>query len=189
MARPKGSQNKFKPPAQIIPNGLIERCEQWRDGWKKVGTYEDIQNLLENTINATVCGVLDKGIANSIVYQAQLQLIAIDRIRQHSNPGAELGDDAIKFAEGMTVEQGHRLLKATTAQMQVNILNTFAREKQKLEDEQNGVVDVESVKIDKTDSFQNKTSQLIKMIKHKNEKPLQPENVDAMVEDDDLAEF
>lgn len=189
MARPKGSQNQSKIPDLQVPMALQARCENWLTAWKSVKTYEDIQIFLENLMNATAIGVIDKSIANSLVYQAQLQLIAIDRIRQHSNPGADLSDDARRFAEGMTVEEAHRLMKATSAQMQVNILNKMAAEKKRIEDEQAGIIEVAPIKFDKNDAFSKKVTALIHITKNKNEQPLQPENVDAIVDGDEPAEF
>lgn len=189
MPRPKGALNKPKVADLVIPAGLVARCQKWLTEWKSVKSYEDIQVFLENLMNATAIGEIDKSIANSLVYQAQLQLIAIDRIRAHSNPGADLSDDARRFAESMTVEQAHRLMKATTAQMQVNIINKMAAEEKRIKDEQAGIVEAEVIKFDKNDAFTKKVSALIHITKNKNEQPLQPENVDAIVEDDDLVEF
>lgn len=188
MPRPKGSKNLPKVIQYHPSASLRDRAETWMANYQQIKSYEDILNYLENSVNAVRCGALDKGDANSGVYHLQLALMAIDRIKQHSDVAAGLTDEAKVFAQSLTVEQAHLLMKQASDAAKVNILNTLAKQKQQIEDEQN-VIEVEEIKMDRKDPYQKKVSQLMAQIKKQNEKDLKPEAIDDEVDGEELVEF
>lgn len=185
--------------ALCVSQSLSDEIKTWMKSKKQLKNYEDIRYFLEMSVNATIAiddetgkTFINKGDANSAVYQLQLLIMCLDRIRNYSDAGVGLTDRAREFAKSMTVEQAHRLMKEASQQAQVTMLNKFAEEHDRITTDQTIVTEVKEIEFNSKDPYQQKVSAIIADMKKKQFEDVDLKPLDAdyeKTEDDDIAEF